>query len=519
MKATKLASGFAVTALAAAVSMSAMASTDVKVNGDNNEDSNANFSGSVEFKSTFEFDNASKHQSDTDALSKANEDSQAGSMSFDVKDDNFKISLKIVQDGDDDDINFVVENAIYDDGTWSISPTLGSIIVTEGAGIEGLGDPISYGVDGAFRYTDKTKAFGVKGLKFQAQIEDAADDSDEVPYVAGAEPTFHEDDSNGSDFSVAALAQFKAPGSQTEYSFNVQYAEDGVNTATDPEASAATKPFIGLMVNSKINRSLSAVASFNNGSGSLDESVDVINVLGARVNYTDNDAITAFGSFGMRDETNAIQAGVSYTLDLDSDQDSDISWATAEAKVTIPNDGDDAVEDSIQVYLKARMDYEFYYGQVEFTLETEAANNVKSEFGTKSQADYSVKLMTETTMPDGADADSAIGVEATYNFSSGVETGASFWSKAGETALNEDGSTNGVDASGLYVHTYAKKDKASEIKIWANYELEGGANLSAAYEMDTDGSRENEDDDHGPEDDRGDVNFTNKLVLTAGYSF
>jgi len=512
MKATKIASGFAVSALAAAVSMSAMA---VKVNGDEQPDGTADFSGSVEFKTTITLDTAEAFQADTDGDSKANEDSMGGSMSFNVKDDNFKISFSIEEDGDDDDINFKVSNAIYDDGTWSISPTLGSLISTEG-GIEGTGDPISYGVDGAFRFTDKTKAFGVRGLKVQMQLEDAAGDEGAVAYVdstATTDPTFEEDASNGSDFGLAALAGFKAPGSQTEYTANLQYAED---------AGEAANPFVGFKVDSKINRSLSAMALVNLGAagGSLDTDAETATVFGAKVNWTNNDfpsrdgdkntGMSAFGSVGSNDGDMTIQVGGNYTMELEEN----VSKASLDATVTVPTY--DGANEKVDV--TARLDQAFLYTFATVNLELETNTKIHLEVGTKSIAEYSAKAWAVVDTPDGGDADTSFGVEGTYSFNNGVEAGASFESKAGENALSDNAATNLTDA-GPYIHTYGKDGKATELKIWADYELDGGAKLGAAYEMDTDGRRENEDDDHGPTKDRGDIQFTNKLVLTAGYSF
>ncbi|MCJ8315160.1 MAG: hypothetical protein HRU38_24160 [Saccharospirillaceae bacterium] len=488
MKATKLASGFAVTALAAAVSMSAMA---IDVNGDEQADGSAGFGGSVGFNTTIDLDSTSNERK--------NSASSAGNVQWNLSDDVFDINLGLSHN-DDGDTQFTVGNAVYDDRTFRFGTNIGSIIGSEGTGIAGSSD-MSFGAGAGFRYYDNTKAFGVKGLRFVAQLEEnssatvtavaevaavttAVDAVDEVTTtftgsgggtidhvtteaadaIAVSDKVDAVDAVEGTTFGIAATATYRKPGSQTTIITSVQYSElTGRSLVANDDGdfdlveNNAADPFVGVRVNSTVNRSINYVAAVN-----FRTVVDAA----ARVNWTDNgskNVMGAFGSVALHDADTTIQAGATYMLEITED----ISWTNFGATVTIPLDGDIVVEANV------RQDQGFFYGSsaVKATLADDTLLEVKSEVGTKSTSGYTAKAFFNLN----EDETTEFGGEATYD----------------------------VEAFTFNASYTMRGDETTELKAGVSTELKGGANLSLNYEN----------------DDKAGDDLANKIVFAAGYSF
>jgi len=499
MKATKIASGFAVSALAAAVSMSATAG--VQVNGDDAADGSASWSGTVNFQSTYQLnDEASYQTADTKVDVNRKVDSKQAhelNANFSVEEGPFSGALHI--GGPEGTVAATVSSIQYDDGAFLFSNKAGNIIITQG-GVEGTSDELHFPVNGAFRYYDNAKALGLVGLKFKAQLED----------------NINGDGVEVSPFGFAAAFDFKKPGTNTQIMANVQMADAGVG---DGEPNIFATPFFGAKIIDNSIPKTTLTATFNMGNpGSvaaadaddLSDNYEAVLTYGVKAHYNGvgaNGGASAYASYAVDNQaadinTATVTAGAGYVLQDIQDKTKKTSL-NVDYKMFMTTDADDT---PMEVKATVRQDMNYLYATAHYIFKNvEAADVVYAEAGTQSTNSFTAKAGYEMLIEEaeGAENSNMMFAEAGYilDVKNGIDTGARFEQRHGETKLLT------LDPA------ETEAAKSTEIQVWASYELDGGATVKGMYELDNDNGTGDDIDSDDP------ASFHDQFTFTASYSF
>ena len=259
MKAFKLASAFAVTGLALAVSGQAMAADTT---------TDWTWSGSVGVESIL-MDNTGTYMTNVDVLAPG-----AGSrsslpvatdlvVSIDVANGGFSANMEI------DNSTISVSDFLYEEGAFMFGE-VGTIVASEGYVADMDTDAAgSYDVDGGFRYTSG-------GFKVQAESNTSTEDYNTASGVNPGSPTGSRD----VGLAVAFAGEFEG-GS---FVVDAQYGEDPTSGS-----DAANEMYYGVGVTMAASDAVTVMAGYTSGIGAE-------TAMGLRADYT-ADAFTAYASY------------------------------------------------------------------------------------------------------------------------------------------------------------------------------------------------------------------------------
>ena len=380
MKAFKLASAFAITGLALAVSGQAMAAdttTDWTWDG----------------KVVFSADLMNTTNGGSVGSRGANGDSTANiDVDIAVANGGFSGMFKIDSSDAHDEIS--ISGVRYDEGAISFGD-IGSMNTTEGY-IASMKDDLNYGVDNAFRYTMGN------GLAVQAQGGVTyTDSSTSVPVL-------------GSDMGVAVAYAGEFEGGS--FAVDVEYAEDGTSAA-----DAALDMYTGFGVTVAASDAVTVMAAYTAG-------IAGVSSMGVRADYA-GDAFNAYGEWV--DEVITVGADatmgmanvyVDYTVD--GDQNAGVKLAGAADALTWGANFDYAINDTAFSYgVNASMDagtvvyaagYMSREGQASSELTASATHT--TEGGAVLSLAYEKDDGTSTDPDSSKAAFNALTVTASYSF-------------------------------------------------------------------------------------------------------